>query len=97
MLEVHEKAIHAKLVSEQYNGNFPSTFEELIKLPSPISEFLGVAVIGTILYIGGRLVLVEQSMSGEEFITYMTLAYGVLTPEERSILEIKTTPCTCVR
>ena len=60
--------------------NFSNKLIHRESLASPISEFLGVAVIGTILYIGGRLVLVEQSMSGEEFITYMTLAYGVLTP-----------------
>ena len=60
--------------------NFSNKLVHRESLASPISEFLGVAVIGTILYIGGRLVLVDQSMSGEEFITYMTLAYGVLTP-----------------
>jgi subfamily B ATP-binding cassette protein MsbA len=60
--------------------NFSNKLIHRESLASPISEFLGVAVIGIILYIGGRLVLVEQSMSGEEFITYMTLAYGVLTP-----------------
>ena len=60
--------------------NFSNKLIHREGLASPISEFLGVAVIGVILYIGGRLVLVEQSLSGEEFITYMTLAYGVLTP-----------------
>tara|TARA_A100001015_G_scaffold8357_1_gene10273 strand:- start:2 stop:1825 length:1824 start_codon:yes stop_codon:yes gene_type:complete len=60
--------------------NFSNKLIHRESLASPISEFLGVAVIGVILYIGGRLVLVEQSLSGEEFITYMTLAYGVLTP-----------------
>jgi subfamily B ATP-binding cassette protein MsbA len=60
--------------------NFSNKLIQRESLASPISEFLGVAVIGTILFIGGRLVLVDQSISGEEFITYMTLAYGVLTP-----------------
>lgn len=60
--------------------NFSNKLIHRESLASPISEFLGVGVIGVILYIGGRLVLVEQSLSGEEFITYMTLAYGVLTP-----------------
>jgi subfamily B ATP-binding cassette protein MsbA len=60
--------------------NFSNKLIHRESLASPISEFLGVAVIGVILFIGGRLVLVEQSMSGEEFITYMSLAYGVLTP-----------------
>ena len=49
-------------------------------LASPISEFLGIAVFGVILYFGGRLVLVEKTLTGEAFITYLGLAYGVLTP-----------------
>jgi len=49
-------------------------------LASPMSEFLGIVVIGVILYVGGRQVLVEQTLSGSAFITYMVLAYGVLTP-----------------
>ncbi len=49
-------------------------------LASPVSEFLGIAVFGVILYFGGRLVLVEQTLTGEAFITYLGLAYGVLTP-----------------
>ena len=60
--------------------NFSNKLIHRESLASPVSEFLGVAVIGVILFVGGRLVLVEQSMSGEEFITYMSLAYGVLTP-----------------
>lgn len=49
-------------------------------LASPMSEFLGIVVIGVILYIGGNLVLVEKSLTGAAFIAYMGLAYGVLTP-----------------
>ncbi len=49
-------------------------------LASPMSEFLGIAVFGVILYFGGRLVLIEQTLTGEAFITYLGLAYGVLTP-----------------
>lgn len=49
-------------------------------LASPMSEFLGIAVIGIILYIGGRLVLVEGTLSGSAFLTYLGLAYAVLTP-----------------
>jgi len=60
--------------------NFSNKLQHRESLASPISEFLGVSVIGVILFIGGRLVLVEQSLSGAEFIAYMSLAYGVLTP-----------------
>lgn len=49
-------------------------------LASPMSEFLGIAVFGVILYFGGRLVLVEETLTGEAFLAYLGLAYGVLTP-----------------
>lgn len=49
-------------------------------LSSPMSEFLGILVIGILLLYGGNLVLVEKTLSGAAFISYMGLAYGVLTP-----------------
>lgn len=49
-------------------------------LSSPLSEFLGILVIGMLLLYGGNLVLVEKTLSGAAFISYMGLAYGVLTP-----------------
>lgn len=49
-------------------------------LASPTSEFLGIGVIAVLLWYGGRLVLVEEILSGEEFIAYMGLAYNILTP-----------------
>lgn len=49
-------------------------------LSSPVSEFLGIVTIGVLLWFGGRMVLVEQSVSGAEFIAYMGLAYNILTP-----------------
>lgn len=49
-------------------------------LASPISEFLGIAVIGILLWFGGRMVLVEGTLKGSEFIAYMGLAYNILTP-----------------
>ncbi|GAA0871897.1 ABC transporter ATP-binding protein [Gangjinia marincola] len=49
-------------------------------LASPTSEFLGIAVIGVILWFGGRMVLLDESLDGSEFIAYMGLAYGILTP-----------------
>ena len=60
--------------------NFSNKLTHRQSLASPMSEFLGIAVIGVILYIGGRLVLVEQTLSGSAFITYLGLAYAVLTP-----------------
>src|SRR5690606_35515092 len=49
-------------------------------LSSPLSEFLGILVIGVLLLYGGNLVLVEGTLSGAAFISYMGLAYGILTP-----------------
>ena len=49
-------------------------------LASPMSEFLGIVTIGTLLWYGGKLVLVEQTLSSTAFITYIALAYTILTP-----------------
>ena len=59
---------------------FSNKLAQRQSLASPISEFLGIFVIGIILFIGGRLVLVDRVLSGSAFIAYMGLAYGVLTP-----------------
>ena len=49
-------------------------------LASPISEFLGISVIGILLWFGGRMVLIDNALSGSEFIAYIGLAYNILTP-----------------
>ena len=49
-------------------------------LASPASEFLGIGVIAVLLWYGGKLVLVDASLTGEAFIAYMGLAYNILTP-----------------
>lgn len=49
-------------------------------LASPLSEFLGISVIGVLLWYGGQLVLVDLELKPSAFLTYMGLAYGVLTP-----------------
>ncbi|NPA46507.1 MAG: ABC transporter ATP-binding protein [Chlorobi bacterium] len=49
-------------------------------LASPLSEFLGVGIIAVIIAYGGHLVLVEKSLSAPVFITFIALAYNVLTP-----------------
>lgn len=49
-------------------------------LASPMSEFLGIMTIGTLLWYGGKLVLVDQTLSSTAFITYIALAYTILTP-----------------
>ena len=49
-------------------------------IAAPLSEFLGILVIGVLLWYGGKLVLIEMDLKPAAFITYMGLAYGVLTP-----------------
>src|SRR5690554_1745487 len=49
-------------------------------LASPMSEFMGIVVIGILLIYGGSLVLIDQSLKGSDFIAYIGLAYNILTP-----------------
>jgi subfamily B ATP-binding cassette protein MsbA len=49
-------------------------------LASPMSELMGIIVIATLLWYGGHMVLVEETLKGGAFITYMGLAYNILTP-----------------
>lgn len=49
-------------------------------LASPLSEFLGIGVIGTLLWFGGKMVLVEKSLEAAVFMSFMMLAYNILTP-----------------
>ncbi len=49
-------------------------------LASPMSEFLGIITIAVLLWYGGHLVLDEKSLSSTAFITYIALAYTILTP-----------------
>ncbi len=49
-------------------------------LASPSGEFLGILTIGVLLWFGGKMVLVDKTLDAASFLTYMGLAYGVLTP-----------------
>ena len=49
-------------------------------LASPTGEFLGILVIGVLLWFGGRMVLIEKTLDASSFIAYMGLAYNILTP-----------------
>ncbi len=49
-------------------------------LASPVSEFLGIMIIGILLWYGGQMVLIEGTLTGSNFISYMGLAYNILTP-----------------
>ncbi|WP_055442358.1 ABC transporter ATP-binding protein [Lacinutrix himadriensis] len=60
--------------------NYSNTLLNRQNLASPTSEFLGIATIAALLWYGGSMVLIEKSLSGGAFITYMALAYQILTP-----------------
>ena len=49
-------------------------------LAGPTSEFLGISAIGILLWFGGKMVLIDESITGTSFIVYMGLAYNILTP-----------------
>jgi len=49
-------------------------------LASPLSELLGIIVIGVLLVYGGYLVFEKESMEASFFLTYILLAYNILTP-----------------
>jgi len=49
-------------------------------LASPISEFLGICVIAILLWYGGNMVLIDQTLDASDFLVYMGLAYNILTP-----------------
>ncbi len=59
---------------------FSNTLLNRQNLASPISEFLVIVVIAILLWYGGSMVLVEQTLAPEFFIVYMGLAYNILTP-----------------
>ena len=49
-------------------------------LASPMSEFLGIISIASLLVYGGFLVLIDKSLDATQFIGYIALAYTILTP-----------------
>ena len=68
-----------KKAAEQYFA-LSNKFIQKTSLSSPSSEFLGILVIGILLWFGGRMVLLEETISGTTFIAYIGLAYNTLTP-----------------
>lgn len=59
---------------------FSNTLLNRQNLASPTGEFLGILVIGILLWFGGRMVLIEKTLDASSFIAYMGLAYNILTP-----------------
>lgn len=66
--------------STQRFNDFANSLMQRQALASPTSEFLGIVVIGVLLWFGGNMVLTEGTLDGPTFISFMGLAYGILTP-----------------
>lgn len=96
LISVTEETLSGLKVVKGYNAEnfFSKTFNDSINrlykltnaiakknnLASPMSEFMGIVVIGVLLVYGGNLVLVDGSLKGSDFIAYIGLAYNILTP-----------------
>lgn len=59
--------------------NISVNVQRKVDLASPLSEFLGVSVLVTILYMGGQLVM-DKTMDGELLIVYLAMFSQILTP-----------------
>jgi len=85
-----QKVIKSFLSESFFNQKFDSVNEMLYKfsnkvinrknLAGPFSEFMGILVIGVLLWFGGKMVLINETISGTTFIVFMGLAYNILTP-----------------
>lgn len=60
--------------------NFSNKLLNRQNLASPLSEFLGIVVISVLLWYGGKMVLIDETLSGAIFLSYLGLAYNILTP-----------------
>lgn len=96
LISIVEESLGGLKVVKSYNAEnnfknrFNSSITRLLKLSnsignknnlaSPLSEFMGITTIAVLLWFGGNLVLVEQTLDGSAFIVYLTLAYNILTP-----------------
>jgi subfamily B ATP-binding cassette protein MsbA len=76
-----ESIFYTKFKSSTQNFyDFSNKLLNRQNLASPASEFLGISVIAVLLWYGGTMVLVGETLDGSMFIAYMGLAYNVLTP-----------------
>lgn len=96
LISVVEESLSGLKVVKSYNAEnyFKTTFNNSIgrllrldnsigkknNLASPMSEFMGIVTISALLWYGGNLVLVDETLNGALFIVYLGLAYNILTP-----------------
>ena len=84
------KVVKSYNAENQFKTRFNDSINRLLKLTnsignknnlaSPMSEFMGIVTIATLLWYGGNLVLVDKTLDGSLFLVYMLLAYNILTP-----------------
>ena len=60
--------------------NFSNSLLNRTNLAGPISEFLGICSITILLWYGGQMVLVDNSLDPSSFMVFLGLAYNILTP-----------------
>jgi subfamily B ATP-binding cassette protein MsbA len=65
--------------NQQYTSISIRMFRKM-DLASPLSEFLGVTVLVIILYLGGRMVIVDKTMDGALLLMYLVMFSQLLTP-----------------
>ncbi len=96
LISIVEESLGGLKVVKSYNAentfknHFTGSVNRLLKLSnsignknnlaSPLSEFMGIITIAILLWYGGNLVLIEKTLDGAVFLTYMGLAYNILTP-----------------
>lgn len=96
MISLVEETLSGLKVVKSYNAEptfinkFGNSIDRLLKLSnkigkknnlaSPMSEFLGIITIAILLWYGGNLVLIEKTLEGTVFLSFMGLAYNILTP-----------------
>lgn len=96
LISIVEETLTGLKIVKSYNAesvfkyNFRKSAEKLLKLSNsiglknnlagPVSEILGIVTIAILLWYGGKLVLIDETIEGTTFIGFMLLAYGILTP-----------------
>ena len=80
MLKLEDKFLEKFMNSTNRFYRFSNSVLNRKNLASPLSEFLGITAISGVLWVGGMMVLKENSLDASAFIVYLGLAYNILTP-----------------
>ena len=84
------KAIKSYNSEETFYNKYQASINKFYKLSnklmnrnnlaSPMTEFLGILVIGSLLLYGGRLVFIDKTLDASVFVGFLGLAYNIITP-----------------